>query len=133
MPGHRCLAKVYEAKKMWPEATEELKKEVDLSQNSARALGDLAYGLGLAGNRTEALKIVKSLEDLSAKKYVSAFEVAKVFVAMHDHRNALYYLEKSYREHESQIPFLNVTVALYPLHSDPRFVALVKRVGLPIT
>lgn len=133
VPGHRCLAKVYEAKKMWPEATEELKKEVDLSQNSARALGDLAYGLGLAGNRTEALKIVKSLEDLSAKKYVSAFEVAKVFVAMHDYRNALYYLEKSYREHESQIPFLDVTVALYPLHSDPRFVALVKRVGLPMT
>lgn len=131
VPAHRCLAKVYEAKQMWPEAIEELKKEVDLSQQNARALGDLAYGFGLAGDRTKALRIVKSIEELSAKKYVSAFEVAKVFVAIHDYHNALLYLEKSYRNHESQIPFLNVTIALYPLHSDPRFIALVRRAGLP--
>ena len=133
VPAHRCLAKVYEDKRMWPQAMEELKREVDLSENSARALGDLAYGLGLAGNRTAALKIAKSLDDLSAKKYVSAFEVAKVFVAIHDYQKALLYLEKSYRERESQIPFLGVTTALYPLHSDPRFISLARRVSLPMT
>ncbi len=133
VPAHRCLAKVYEARKMWPEALEELKKEVDLSPDSSRALADLAYGLGLTGDRTEALRIVKNIEGLSTKKYVSPFEVAKVYVAINDHDNALRYLEKSYREHESQIPFLDVTMALYPLHSDPRFIALVRRVGLPPT
>jgi TolB-like protein/DNA-binding winged helix-turn-helix (wHTH) protein/Tfp pilus assembly protein PilF len=131
VPAHRCLASVYEGKKMWPEAIDELKQEVDLSQQSARALGDLAYGLGLKGNRKDALKIVQTLEDLSARKFVSAFEVAKVFAALHDYPNALLYLEKSYRQRESQIPFLNVTTTLYPLHSDPQFIALVKRVGLP--
>jgi TolB-like protein/DNA-binding winged helix-turn-helix (wHTH) protein/Flp pilus assembly protein TadD len=133
VPAHRCLAKVYVAKKMWPEAIEELRKEVDLSHENTRALADLACGFGLAGNRTEALGIVKRLEELSAKKYVSAFEVAKVFVAINDYGSAIRYLEKSYRERESQIPFLNVTLALYPLHSDPRFMALVRRAGLPAT
>ncbi len=131
VPAHRCLAKVYEARKMWPEALEELKKEVDLSQDSTRALGDLAYGLGLKGDRMEALRILKNLEELSGKKYVSPFEVAKAYVAINDHDTAIRYLEKSYREHESQIPFLDVTSALYPLHSDPRFIALVRQVGLP--
>ncbi len=133
VPAHRSLARVYEAKKMWPEAIEELKKEVDLSQENTRALADLACGFGLAGDRTEALRIVKRLEERSAKKYVSAFEVAKVFAAINDHGSAIRYLEKSYREHESQIPFLNVTTALYPLHSDPGFIALVRRAGLPAT
>lgn len=131
VPAHRCLAKVYEARKMWPEALEELKKEVDLAQDSTRALGDLAYGLGLTGDRTEALRILKNLEELSGKKYVSPFEVAKAYVAINDYDTAIRYLEKSYREHESQIPFLDVTSALYPLHSDPRFIAIVRRVGLP--
>lgn len=57
--------------------------------------------------------------------------MAEGFVAIHDYDSALRYLEKSYRDHESQIPLLNVTVALYPLHSDPRFVQLVRRTGLP--
>jgi len=131
VPAHRCLAKVYEAKRMWPEAIGALKKEVDLSQGNTRALADLAYGYGLAGDRAEALRIVKQLEQLSAGKYVSPFEVAKVFVAVNDHDSAIRYLEKSYHEHESQIPFLKVTLALYPLHSEPRFLALAQRAGLP--
>lgn len=131
VPAHRCLASVYENRKMWPDAIDELKQEVDLSQQSARALGDLAYGLGLEGKRKDALKIVQTLEDLSARKFVSAFEVAKVFAAIRDYPDALRYLEKSYQQRESQIPFLNVTTTLYPLHSDPQFIALVKRAGLP--
>jgi TolB-like protein/DNA-binding winged helix-turn-helix (wHTH) protein/Tfp pilus assembly protein PilF len=133
VPAHFGLAKVYEGKKMWPEAIKELQTAVDLSQDSARALAALAYGLGLAGRRTEARKIVDSLEELSAKKYVSSYEMAEALVAIHDYDAALRYLEKSYRDHESQIPLLNVTIALYPLHSDPRFIQLVRRAGLPAT
>jgi len=131
VPAHRSMAKIYEGKQMWPEAIEELKKTVDLSQDSARALSDLAYGLALAGKQTEALRIVKSLEELSATRYVSPFEIAKVFVALHDYDSAIRNLETSYRTRESQVPFLNITIALYPLHSNPRFHDLVRKVGLP--
>ncbi|HUA15569.1 MAG TPA: winged helix-turn-helix domain-containing protein [Verrucomicrobiae bacterium] len=131
VPAHLSLAMVYEGKKMWPQAIEELKKAVDLSQNSATPLAALAYGFALAGKRTEARRILDTLEELSAQKYVSSFEVAKTFVAINDYGNAFRYLERAYSEHESQIPFLNVTKALAPLQSDPRFHDLVKRAGLP--
>lgn len=131
VPAHFGMAKIYERKKMWPEAIAELVKAVDLSHHSPRSETELAYGLGLAGRREEARKILENLQGLSTNKYVSSYEMAEGFVAIHDYDSALRYLEKSYRDHESQIPLLNVTVALYPLHSDPRFVQLVRRTGLP--
>jgi TolB-like protein/DNA-binding winged helix-turn-helix (wHTH) protein/Tfp pilus assembly protein PilF len=131
VPAHFALARVYEGKKMWPEAIAELRTAVDLSHDSPRSEAALAYGLGLAGRRQEARKILQNLQRLSPKTYVSSYEIAQGFVAVQDYDSALRYLDKSYRDHESQIPLLNVTVALYPLHSDPRFIQLVRRVGLP--
>ena len=131
VPAHLSLGLVYEEKQMWPQAIDELKKAVDLSQNSATPLAALACAFGLSGKRMEARRIVESLEELSAQKYVSSFEVAKAFVAIDDHDNALRCLEKAYREHESQLPFLKVTKALVPLYADPRFQNLQRRMHFP--
>lgn len=54
VPAHFGMAKIYERKKMWPEAIAELVKAVDLSHHSPRSETELAYGLGLAGRREEA-------------------------------------------------------------------------------
>jgi len=130
-PAHLSMGLVYEGKGMLPEAIAELQKAVDLSQESAAPLAALAGAFELYGRHADALRIAETLKDLSQRRYVSAFEVAKAFAAVHDRKTAFEYLEKSYRQRESQLPFLNVTKAMEPLHSDQRFLDLCRRLSLP--
>lgn len=130
-PAHLSMGLAYEGKGMWPQAIAELKKAVDLSQEGAAPLAALARGFELSGRHADARRIALTLRDLAKEKYVPSFEVAKAFVAIDDHDTAFRYLEKSYRERESQLPFLNVTTPLEPLYSDPRFRDLCRRMSLP--
>jgi hypothetical protein len=57
--------------------------------------------------------------------------MAVLCTGLGDANCAFKWLEQSYRERESQLPFLNQDGRLAPLRSDPRFQNLVHRVGLP--
>jgi hypothetical protein len=52
-------------------------------------------------------------------------------VALGEKARALDSLEKAYRDRSRTMLFLRVAPALDPLRSEPRFIALLKRVPLP--
>jgi hypothetical protein len=54
-----------------------------------------------------------------------------VFVALGDHERALTWLERAVEERAPYVAMMAVEPALDPLRSDPRFVRLLKRLGLP--
>ena len=56
--------------------------------------------------------------------------MASAYVALGRHSEALDSLEKAYAMRESPIVWLNVMPKFDPLRTDPRFVDLVRRVGL---
>jgi len=58
--------------------------------------------------------------------------VAHVFVALGDHERALTWLERAVEERAPHVVEMAVEPPLDPLRSDPRFVRLLGRVGLPI-
>jgi hypothetical protein len=68
---------------------------------------------------------------MKQQQYVSPYEIAVVYVGLGDKEQAFVWLERAYREHSSWLSYLNVEFRLDPLHSDPRFADLVRRVGLP--
>jgi len=45
---------------------------------------------------------------------------------------AIDWLEKAYEDHEPNLPYIGVP-QFDPLHSDPRFQDLLRRMGLPVT
>jgi TolB-like protein/Tfp pilus assembly protein PilF len=93
---------------------------------------ELGYALAMAGRRAEARAVLEGLRQPSSGRYVSPYSVALVYTGLGDRDQALAWLDKAYDERSDYMPYLGLEPMLDPLRSDPRFGALVRRVGLPL-
>ena len=91
-----------------------------------RNAGVLAYAYAKAGRREEALKIVRDLE--RREKVAGAHAIA--YVGLGNYSRALDQMEHSYERHGAGLWMNNADPLLEPLYSQPRFQALVRRIGL---
>jgi len=89
----------------------------------------LGYALAQSGKRNEAQAVLDRLKN--TKEYVSPAELAILFVGLGDKEGAIASLEKAYAAHDVQMQFLKVDPNYDSLRSDPRFVDLMRKVGLP--
>ncbi|GAC1701789.1 MAG: hypothetical protein NVS9B4_05760 [Candidatus Acidiferrum sp.] len=126
------LGQAYEQKGYYQQATVELQKAVSISHDSAPMLGSLGHALGVAGNKTEAEKVLGQLLalDQSKKQYVSPFYISLVYVGLHENEKAMDWLEKAYEDRSNAIIFLKVDPDFDGLRSNPRFDALLRRLVL---
>jgi eukaryotic-like serine/threonine-protein kinase len=89
-----------------------------------------------AGYRKANLKgactaMIEVLKNESQKEYVSPNEIASYYGMMGDRDHTFEWLEKGYAERSSRMEYLKVEGYLEPFHSDPRYIDLLKRMGLP--
>ena len=94
------------------------------------SFGDVGQALALSGRRAEALAELDRVLKLSTQRYVSALDVASIYAALGDSENALTWLERAMRERASALGFLAQNPAFDGLHGDPRFAAIVERIGV---
>lgn len=128
--AHETRGKFYEAMGRMKDAMEEYQKAVELSPNTAYQAA-LAHAYAVTGERDHSLSMLRELQSRPKYDYVSPYELAPVFVALGDKPHALDLLEQAYRERDSRMPFLTVDNWMIPLHPEPRFQALVTKLGLP--
>jgi hypothetical protein len=84
------------------------------------------------GRRAEAEKILHDFERKSKSAHVSPYLMATMFASLGDKDRAFDFLEKAYQERSLSMPWgLKADLRIDNLRSDPRFQALVQRVGLP--
>src|SRR2546423_9742516 len=92
-------------------------------------LGLLAHIYAASGSKTEALKILEQLKELSKQRYVAAYSFALVYLGLGDKEEALRWLEQSYQDRAgSDVGWIRVDPLLDPLRSDPRFEALAEKI-----
>jgi len=91
----------------------------------------LGYAYARAGNRSEALHILRDLESISQREYVAAHDVAAVYAGLGEQSKAIAWLNKAYDERSYTVLLLGVEAEFDPLHANPRFQDLVRRVGVP--
>lgn len=113
------------------EAIAPLREAVSVSQRGARYLANLGYAYGVIGRKDLACEILAELTDMSKHRYVGSFVFALVKTGMDECNEALTWLERACEERDGQLPFLNVDPRLARLRADPRFQALLARIGLP--
>jgi DNA-binding winged helix-turn-helix (wHTH) protein/TolB-like protein/Tfp pilus assembly protein PilF len=89
-----------------------------------------AQALALSGQREAVRAELERVLELSKQRYVAAYDIALIYVALADKEAAFHWLERAVEDLSTPIGFLARDPALNPLHSDPRFAALVQRIGI---
>jgi tetratricopeptide (TPR) repeat protein len=127
--GRYRLGQTYVLSGKYSEAVAELKKAHALS-GSPRAMAELGLAYALAGNRSEALKLLGQLTEESKQRHISPFNLAVIYGGLGDNGRALECLEKAYEERSPSLNLLKLSPAFTSLRGDPRFVAMVRSLGM---
>jgi TolB-like protein/DNA-binding winged helix-turn-helix (wHTH) protein len=126
---HFDLIEIYWLKGMKKEAVEELEKIVrdDPAKTSAVRR---AYTRG--GSPAVAQWMMDDFKaDAVRKKYLSPFEMARHYAFLGDKPNTLKFLEASYDQRYPYLIMVQGERMFDLVHSEPRYQALIKRMGLP--
>jgi serine/threonine-protein kinase len=129
--AHVLLGRVYVAKGMPDRAVEELERAEGLLGARPDVVTPHAYVLARAGRRREALATLDQLRRISKPRDPAPIRIAMVHLGLGDTDRAFEWLQKALEARDWQMALLNVEPAFDGLRSDPRFAALLERVGLP--
>jgi serine/threonine-protein kinase len=128
--GYEWIGNCDVVMKNYQDALPQLQKAVELSGRSAECLSSLGFYYGKSGNRVEAMKILNEVEDLYHAGSGAAYSVARIYAGLGDKAKALEMLEKDYDDRSTWIGALLVDFAWDDLRTEPRFVALTKKIGV---
>lgn len=131
--GHDCLYFAYWKAHKYPEAIAECQIESRLTGNPdeieyADALEQGFHARGWNGALERAVAV---LEKRRAKTYVSPFMIGRLYADMGRADEAFSWLNRALDAHDRLLIGLNVSPGFDKMRPDPRFAALVRKVGLP--
>jgi TolB-like protein/tetratricopeptide (TPR) repeat protein len=112
------------------EAIHSMQMAVALAERSAEMLAGLGQAYAADGRGDDLREVLGELEHQSRSRYVSAYGMARIF-APNDREQAIAWLDRAYEEGSADLIEVAVEPAFDGVRSDSRFVALVRRVGLP--
>ena len=124
------LAGLVYAEKRDERAIEELQKAVELSNGALQIKADLGYAYAMTGQKREALVFLKEMTSLSMAGQGVAYDAAVINAGLGDKELVLNWLERAYDERSPLFKKLKVDPKFDLVRTDPRFVALLQRVGL---
>jgi len=124
------LANVYESLGMYNEAIAISEQSLKNHMSDAYFLLYYGYACAKTGRRDKAEEAIQNLRDLEKTEPVDPYDFAVIYVGLGDKDHAFVALEKSFSERGYYVPLLSVDPLMDPLRDDPRFVDLLKRVGV---
>jgi eukaryotic-like serine/threonine-protein kinase len=99
-------------------------------RRSAGLLTTLAYLYARAGQPVESRKLMKELEAMSRQNWVSPVLFAKIHLGLGEPDLAFRRLQEAYDAHSEFLAPLTVDPVFDPIRTDPRFITLMRNVGL---
>ncbi len=134
---HEGLRQYYQAKGLQKEAAEEMGK-VAIAFGRPEWDQRIHRVFATSGYQAAMREVAKGLEDeVTHKQIFSPVHIAEYYAALNDKDRTFYWLEQAYLHHDIQwlavdydLPWINVDPVFDPLHSDPRFKDLLRRMNL---
>ena len=112
------------------EAIHALELGASRSDRSPMILGALAGAYGRSGQRSKGLRLVDELSSLRKVRYVTAGAFVFAYMGLGEYEHGFAWLERGYAERTTIMAFIKVNPIYDPVRTDPRFIDLVRRVGL---
>jgi serine/threonine-protein kinase len=129
--AHQTLGIVLVKQGQNAEALAEAQKSVELSNRSNAALALLGHVYAKSGRRSDAESVIRELEEKYANKIADGRDIAVVYAGLDEKDKAFAWLEKAFHYRSFFLAGLKLEPLLEPLHNDPRWDDLTRRIGLP--
>ena len=129
--AHAMLGLTYAYKGMPERAVSELVFARKAGGDRPDLIALHGYALARAGHTSEALATIDELHRVSKPRDPSAYLMAMVYVGLGDKNRAFEWLQKAVDARAWELPVLKADTMFDPLRSDPRFLPLLARLGLP--
>ncbi|MFC2084674.1 adenylate/guanylate cyclase domain-containing protein [Bacteroidota bacterium] len=123
--GHQWKGLVLGYMGKYEEAIYSLEKALEITEGEGLANLDLIVVKILMGNKNEALQIIKSRE------YIDPADAARLYTLLEMPDEAIFWLEKAYRERSVMLATLKHWWIWDPIRDDPRFIEIYDRMNFP--
>ena len=120
----------YMLNQRYDEAISELKRAVNLSNGRKIIIAALGRAYVISGRKKDAINILNDLLSQQNEDPEAYFAAAILNASLGNKDEAIASLYKSYKEHFGLNVYLNVEPLLDPLRSEPKFIDLLKKMGL---
>jgi serine/threonine protein kinase len=128
--AHYALGDVCTQLAQYERAFAEFDKAIELGGRSVNHIGVLGYALGRAGNRDRALSLLQELTTRASEGYLPAMWIALIHLGLGDLSGLFTWLDRAFDERDGSLVLITAAVEFDPLRHDPRFKALLGRMGL---
>jgi serine/threonine protein kinase/Tfp pilus assembly protein PilF len=132
--SHTGLGAAYLEKQMYAQALAEFQKGMELSREDPEIFPIIKSLQGVTYSRmrkkAEALAILDDLIERSKQIYVDKSLIALIYFALGENDLGFQWLQKAYEQHAGWLTSLLVNPLFDSARSDPRFTALLKKMGL---
>jgi TolB-like protein/Tfp pilus assembly protein PilF/predicted Ser/Thr protein kinase len=125
--GHSNLGLAYLQKKLYPQAMAEFETAAQLDPHAPMYPALIAVGHAAAGRKEQARKLLEELKARKGHESVPPYFLAWVAASLGANDEAMTWLEDSYRRRASLLVAVRAEPFFEPLHSDPRFQDLLRR------
>ncbi len=115
---------------MHSEGLIELEAAVSVSGRNPMWLGQLGQAYAMAGSADKARDILRELEERAKTAFVSPYHFAYVYTGLGEYDRALDLLERAVAERTGPVYSIKGSFLLKPLHTHPRFRALLRQMKL---
>ena len=128
-PAHLYLAEAYASLGRDDDAFAEFQRAGALQGTTN--LGYACFVLARRGKTAEARSFMAKIQDVSKSRYVSSYHEALAHLGLGEKDQAMTLLERAVDEHYPWAILYGVDPVLDSLRKEPRFKALLQRIGLP--
>jgi DNA-binding winged helix-turn-helix (wHTH) protein/TolB-like protein/Flp pilus assembly protein TadD len=127
---HMAAGMCYYQRSQFPEAIKEYQKAQSMNPEGTFAVAGEGMSLARSGQRNEAYHTIDRLKAMSRNVYVSPAYVALVYQVLGDKESEFAWYDKAYDDRAEWLLWLATDPMYDGERDDPRFLALIKRVGV---
>jgi len=130
--GYWGLGHVFRELEDYGRACSNFSRAVELQGEHNVSIEGLGHALALAGQAGQATELVTRLKEAGKRRYVSPCRIAAIYAGLGEADRMFEHLEQAYQARARSLAWLAVAKEYREYRDDPRFKALISKIGIPV-